>query len=1240
MKDNKNNLTNPYSLAIVICGAIAAFVGALALLGWAIDYRLFAGAYIDEIPMAPNTAVKFMALGICLAAWSIRPSSRIIIWLGRAVVVIVAVFSFLTLIQYVLGVDWGTDRLLFRTEQTIDQIPLGRPSPIAALAFLAAGASFMLMLLPLRGKEWQQNLVSSLAVAILTLSFVLAVGYLYGTPLLYGGAFIPVALSTSLAFLSLSMGLVLASGRDSWPIKLFSGSSLRAQLMRVFLPLTVIVVVFEGWLISAIIHRQSNINPAVLSSVSAIAILAIAGLIITLLAKDIGESVDRAYEERRQAEKKLSEALQLLETIFEHTHMMVAYLDPRFNFIRVNRAYAEADERDLSFYPGKNHFDLYPNVENQRIFEDVVRTGEPYIAFARAFEYAEHPEWGVSYWDWSLVPIPAKEGKVAGLILTLLNVTEREEAEKKLRQAGAYNRSLIESSLDPLVTIDATGKITDLNAATEFVTGYPRSGLVGTDFSNYFTEPEKAREGYQQAFREGQVRDYSLEIRHKDGPITSVLYNASTYRDESGEVVGVFAAARDVTERKAAEEALRRSNRALKVLSDCNQVLVRSQDESFLLNQISDILVDVGGYRLAWVGLTEEEGRTIRPVAWCGIETGALEKMAIGWAGDARVQGPITKAIEERGPVVCRDIAHNEEFAPWRADAAERGYQSLIVLPLEIDKEVIGSLQVYAAEPEAFNDAEVGLLVEMADDIAYGVKSLRISKQHDLAEKALIASEAKYRNLFEESKDSVFIVTPAGKVVDLNPAGMETMGYSPEELSQVNLLQDLTTGGDGKASLSHELETKGFVKDFELDFRRPDGKEVTVLISASAMRDNDGNVVSYSGIMHDMTEHRRLEQQLFRAQRLESIGRLAGGIAHDFNNFLTAVKGYIDLALTELPKGSPAGDDLIEAGMSAERAVGLTRQLLIFSRRESMNLKPLNLNATVNELMKMLDQLIGERYEIVTDLDDTLARINADAGHIEQVIMNLVVNARDAMEATGGKIFIKTANVFVDEKHARRQDAAPGDYVVLTVRDTGCGMSEETQSHIFEPFFTEKPGAESTGLGLSLVYGITKQHGGWIEVESAPDQGATFRIYFPAIHSVKTIVSDGEKIGGALQGEGERLLVVEDEEQVRKFIVKVLEKNGYEVVEAATAEDALERFDQEEGGFDLVCSDVVLPGEDGVWLAEKVCARKPDMPILLASGYNQPEEQKVISDKGFGFIPKPYSMDELLARIGELIKKT
>ncbi|MFA6002064.1 MAG: MEDS domain-containing protein [Thermoleophilia bacterium] len=639
--------------------------------------------------------------------------------------------------------------------------------------------------------------------------------------------------------------------------------------------------------------------------------------------------------DREQTEQDLVDAHRLLETIFDHTHLMVAVLDPQLKFIRVNRAYANADEKEPSFYPGKNHFDLFPNKENEEIFRRVVETGDPYFANAKTFQYEENPERGVSYWDWSLVPIKAEGGAVVSLIFTLLDVTER----------------------------------------------------------------------------------------------------------------------------------------------------IQSQE-------------------------------------------------------------------------------------------------------------------------------------------------------------AIIRSEEKYRTLFEESKDGVITVSPGGKIEDINPAGVEMLGYSSrEELQALDSAYELYLNPEDRDVYVQTLKQQGFVKNYELDFKRRDGVPLVVSMTASVTRDESGKIISFRGIMRDLTAHRQLEQQLMQAQKMESIGRLAGGIAHDFNNFLTAIHGYIDLAAMELPEGSPASDDLIEARASSDRAANLSRQLLLFSRRESIHLKPVDLNRVVSDLLKMLGRLIGEQYEIKVELAEDLRTVNADTSHLEQVLMNLAVNARDAMP-DGGVINIRTENVVIEPGFVKvKQERTPREFVELTVSDSGVGMDADVMSHVFEPFFSTKGAGKGTGLGLSVVYGIITQHGGWIDVESMPGKGTIFKIYFPALHVTPVQEQHEEIAAGEIDGHGERILLVEDDDDIRKMVNKSLVDHGYQVFQAADAESALKLFEREEGKIDMTFSDVVLPGQDGVWLVNQLKIIKPGLAVLLASGYSAKMDQQEISERGYRLMRKPYSLSEVLMVIHRMVGK-
>jgi PAS domain S-box-containing protein len=387
-------------------------------------------------------------------------------------------------------------------------------------------------------------------------------------------------------------------------------------------------------------------------------------------------------------------------------------------------------------------------------------------------------------------------------------------------------------------------------------------------------------------------------------------------------------------------------------------------------------------------------------------------------------------------------------------------------------------------------------------------------------------------------------------------------------------------------------------------------------------------------------EREKIQAQLLQAQKMEAIGLLAGGVAHDFNNRLTTILGYASLAIRKANKASPLLRDLNQITLSAERAANLTRQLLLFSRKQPPPvLTPLNLNRTADNLIKMLHRLIGEDIAISIDLSPDLWPVMMDEGNIEQVIMNLALNARDAMPK-GGKLTIKTDNIILDEKYARSiPEAQPGQFVRLSVMDTGFGMSREIVSQIFEPFFTTKDAGKGTGLGLSVVYGIIKQHKGWINVYTEPGQGSVFRVYLPAFigkpgYKPKPVTPQPET-----QGKGERILLVEDDEGVRGFTREALSESGYTVFEANSAQDALAVFEQEKGHFHMLLSDVVLPDQSGPELAVTLFSRQPELTILLTSGYTEQRTQcPVIGGQMCQFLQKPYAMTDLLQTVKKIIK--
>ena len=508
-----------------------------------------------------------------------------------------------------------------------------------------------------------------------------------------------------------------------------------------------------------------------------------------------------------------------------------------------------------------------------------------------------------------------------------------------------------------------------------------------------------------------------------------------------------------------------------------------------------------------------------------------------------------------------------------------------------------------------------------------------------LAEEALRKSEDKYRSLFEESKDVVFISTPEGRFIDINKAGVELFGYSSKEkLLEADIEKNLYVNLGYRKELMKILEAQGYVKDYELLMKNKNGNILILLDTATAFRDKMGRVTSYRGILRDITHQRKLEQQLMQAQKMEAVGQLAGGIAHDFNNFLTAIIGYGSLLQMEMNEGHPLRAYVQQILGSAERAANLTKQLLIFSRKHSIDPRPAKINEIIFALEKLISRLIGEDIEMQLVLSRADLIIRADVGQIEQVLMNLATNARDAMP-NGGLLTIKTEAVVMDKEFIRAHGyGEEGPYVVITVSDTGEGMDEKTMKKIFEPFFTTKEAGKGTGLGLAMVYGIVKQHNGCISVYSEHGKGASFRIYLPligdAVEDQLTLVQP-EAIGGT-----ETVLLAEDDLAVRKMMTGLLRDFGYTVLEAIDGEDAVERFREHKDNIELIIFDVIMPKKNGKEAYNEVAKMKPGIKAIFASGYPADVvRRKGIIEEGVEFISKPFAPSEFLKTIRKVLDK-
>jgi two-component system, cell cycle sensor histidine kinase and response regulator CckA len=563
----------------------------------------------------------------------------------------------------------------------------------------------------------------------------------------------------------------------------------------------------------------------------------------------------------------------------------------------------------------------------------------------------------------------------------------------------------------------------------------------------------------------------------------------------------------------------------------------------------------------------------------------------------------------------------------------------LITLVLTVGIVSFGFPALHIHRPELnlspLNDTILGLVGMV---LLFDIYTIYQHFQIQEVRKELLQREELFRLITENAADMIAVVDSNGRRLYNSPSYQKILGYTDQELKSTNALDQVHAEDTEKVlKAAAEARRTGLGTALEYRMRHKDGSW-RVLESKASTVVTEGQVEKLVIVNRDVTERKHLEEQFRQSQKMEAVGRLSGGMAHDFNNLLGVIIGYGEVVQEGTPAESPLRqcvDEMLKAG---HRAAALTRQLLAFSRQQVMDPHVLDLNVVVKDMEKMLKRLIGEDIQLKTDLDPSLASIKADQGQLEQVIMNLAVNARDAMPK-GGEVKLTTSNFHMDEAFVRRYPypVVAGDYILLTVADTGIGMDATTRARVFEPFFTTKEKGKGTGLGLSMVYGVVKQSGGYIDVLSEPEAGATFNIYLPKAEHHPEAQRLKDEISDPLHGT-ETLLLVEDEVSLRKLSRHLLELCGYQVLEAESGADALARSAEHDGVIHLLLTDVVMPGMSGRTLADELVKQRSDICVLYMSGYTGQTvgEHGVLAEGSF-FLPKPFTRETLARKVREAL---
>jgi two-component system, cell cycle sensor histidine kinase and response regulator CckA len=758
------------------------------------------------------------------------------------------------------------------------------------------------------------------------------------------------------------------------------------------------------------------------------------------------------------------------------------------------------------------------------------------------------------------------------------------EAEKACREAERRSQRIVDSATVGMWMVDARGETTFMNAQMARIFGMDVDEAIRVPVADFLPEEDRAVFVERQTQRRaGRAGAYEQTVRAKDGSLRRLAMEASPLYDSNGAFEGAIAIATDVTERRQMEEALRASDaRYRRIVQTTNQ----------------------------GVWTIDVEGKT----------TFANERMCqlLECPLDELMGGSPSEFLDDEGRAILAD--YMASYQPMQSEARLLGKKGAVRWV------IMDAAPLYDAAGKY-----EGAFAAMMD----------VTERRN-AQEALRVSETRFSYLSNSGILGISLGSTNGTILEANDTFLKMVGYSREELAAGSVQWREITAPEWREVTERsvqELKDRGFATPFEKEYLCRDGRRISVLVGI-AMLDEAMSIAFSVDITAQKNAERALhtsEEQLRQSQKMEAVGRLAGGIAHDFNNVLSVILSYADMLLGDLNPGEPMRGDVEEILTAGKRAADLTRQLLMFSRQQVLDPKVIDLNEVLTSMHKMLVRLVGADVDIASLPAQALGRVRVDPSSIEQVIMNLVVNARDAMP-TGGQLTLETGNVVLDEAYAQSHlGVKPGPHVMLAVTDTGTGIEKATLARMFEPFFTTKEKGKGTGLGLSTVFGIVQQSSGSLWVYSELGRGTTFKVYLPCVDSAVEAAGRSMEPPVARRG-SETILLVEDDDQVRVVAKGILIRNGYHVIEARNAGEALLHSEEHPAKIDLLLSDVVMPQMSGPLLAKRLASSRPEMKVLCMSGYTDDSivRHGVLAAQ-IAFLQKPITPETLTRRVREVL---
>lgn len=884
---------------------------------------------------------------------------------------------------------------------------------------------------------------------------------------------------------------------------------------------------------------------------------------------------------------------------------------------------------------GKTDSELMPGKAGEeltRIKKRVLDTG----IGVREVIKAELPH-ETRYYDLLVEPYYDQAGNVAGIGGAALDVTSAKKATAELEESRRQLGIALSAGRMGTWEWDVSSNKVSWSPSLEEIHGMAPGTFPGT-FEAFLDDVhpedvEKVKLAISSAMEKRGDHHIEYRLKPKNGKTTWVEGRGVVFVGQNGEVEKMLGVCIDVTERIHTQESAGEERRVLEAVSAAGMILASELDLETVVQKLTDVATEVSGagFGAFFYNVVDERGETYQLYAMSGARREDFDKFSM--PRNTAVFGPTFRG---EGIVRSDDITKDPRYGKNKPyNGVPKGHlpvRSYLAVPVvSRTGEVIGGLFLGHPEVGVFQDRAVRTVSGIAAQAAISIDNARLYR-------ALRESEDTYRTSFElAAAGKAQIDLRTGKYVRVNRKFSEMVGYTREQIAHMSVL-DLTHPEDLEMQRDAlEKFSRAEISEYSLQIRyaAKGGNAVWAHVSAGLVRDAEGKPWRAVAVITDINEKVALEEKLLQAQKMESIGRLAGGIAHDFNNLLTALIGYAELSESALPYDSPIRSNMQQIQKVGHRAADLTRQLLAFARKQIIEPRVLSANELVTSSVNMLRRLIGEHIEYSTTLAPNLKYIKVDRSQFEQVLLNLAVNARDAMP-NGGRFTIETTNVEVTGPEGAAMNLQPGDYVLMTVRDTGTGMSDDVLQHIFEPFFTTKEFGKGTGLGLATCYGIVKQAGGHITATSVEGKGSSFMIYLP-ISQQELPETNARQFGGTVAG-NETVLVVEDEVLLLQLAVETLRAKGYTVLAAESGADAITLAKNYSGKIDLLLADVVMPQMSGRQVAEAVTALRPEIRVLYISGYTGDAIiHHGVSEGELGFLSKPFTSAELMEKVREVL---